>query len=98
MSIFRDAQKFVRIEFQKLKQLAILLKNSILDYFSFLHEHRYVQKYFWISLVIPAILVFALAVLLPLRINLPVADGQDSDKSNFVSNAAWCSGGKTNNW
>lgn len=87
MSIFRNAKKIIGFKFQQLKQFALVLKNSLSDYFRFLHDHRYVKKYFWISLVIPVILVLTFVVLLPLRINLPVADGQDSDTDNFIPNA-----------
>lgn len=87
MSIFRAAQKIIGIKFQELKQFTILLKNSISNYFRFLHDHRHVRKYFWISLLIPAILVLTFVVLLPLRINLPVADDQETDHDYFIPDA-----------
>ena len=84
MSVFRRCAAFIRRVMQKLQQLIISLKNRISGHFKFLHEHRHARKYFWISLVIPAIVIFTIVVILPLKINLPVMSSQNSNQNFFI--------------
>jgi hypothetical protein len=84
MSVFRRCGAFIRRVMHKLQQLIVSFKNRITGHFKFLHEHRHARKYFWISLVIPAIVIFTLVVILPLKINLPVVSTQNSNQNFFI--------------
>ena len=84
MSIFRYCASVVTRLSQQLKQSFISLQNRISGYFSFLQEHRQAKKYFWISLVIPAVVILFLVVILPLKINLPIGSDQHSNQNFFI--------------
>ena len=84
MSIFRYCASVVTRLSQKLKQSFISLQNRISGYFNFLYEHRQAKKYFWISLVMPAIVIFIFVVILPLKINVPVAKEQYFHQDFFI--------------
>lgn len=70
---------------QEYKKFVASFKASLSTYFGFLNEHKHAKEYFWISLLIPAILIFVLVVILPLTINFPVADGQISNQNEFFA-------------
>lgn len=69
---------------QKFKTFANSFKERFSAYFHFLKEHKHARTSFWISLATPLFLFLVLVVILPLRVNLPVADNQISDETEFL--------------
>ncbi len=85
MSLLQDYKKFFISFSEKLENFTISFQERLSIYFHFLNEHKHAKKYFWISLFIPAVLIFVLVVVLPLKIDFPIEDGQISNHKEFIS-------------